>query len=107
MEPHLPAATVGQLATQMARQYGSGAALAIKPGFRTRTTTFQNLEDRALQIGRYLQTRGVEKGDRVLLWAPNAPEWVQCFFACHKIGAVLVPLDVRSAPDFVAAVIEK
>ena len=61
----------------------------------------------SLRMARYLQERGVEKGDRVLLWAPNMPEWVELYFAGHAIGAVLVPLDVRSARDFVDAVIAR
>ena len=33
---------------------------------------------------------GVERGERVVLWATNVPEWVVLQFALAKIGAVLV-----------------
>jgi fatty-acyl-CoA synthase len=36
---------------------------------------------------------GIEKGDRVALWAPNIPEWIVAQFALSKIGAILVPVD--------------
>ena len=34
------------------------------------------------------------------------PQWVLAFFGALRAGAVAVPLDVRSAPDFVARVLE-
>src|SRR5438552_12746493 len=33
---------------------------------------------------------GVERGERVVLWATNVPEWVVLQFALAKIGAILV-----------------
>ena len=55
----------------------------------------------------YLQERGVHKGDRVLLWGSNSPWWVVAFFGVLRAGAIAVPLDIRSAPDFVARVVER
>ncbi|MBE7370292.1 AMP-binding protein [Dermacoccus barathri] len=36
---------------------------------------------------------GVEKGDRVGIWAPNCPEWTLTQYATAKIGAVLVNIN--------------
>ena len=47
---------------------------------------------------------GVQKGDRVLLWDPNMPQWVLASFGALRAGAIAVPLDMRSAPDFVTRV---
>lgn len=99
--------TLADLPSHLARQFGDRPALLIKPGFRTRVTTYQQLDELASRAARLLQERGVRKGDRVLLWAPNMPQWVGLFFGCHKAGAVLVPLDVRSSPDFAATIIAK
>ena len=33
---------------------------------------------------------GIEKGDRVGIWAPNCAEWTQLQYATAKIGAILV-----------------
>ncbi|MDT7602994.1 MAG: long-chain acyl-CoA synthetase, partial [Acidobacteriota bacterium] len=44
------------------------------------------------------------KGDRVILWGENSPEWVAAFFGCLLRGAIVVPLDAASAPDFAARV---
>ena len=37
-----------------------------------------------------LLARGVEKGDRVGIWAPNRYEWVVVQYATARIGAILV-----------------
>jgi len=36
---------------------------------------------------------GIQKGDRVGIWATNCAEWVVCQFATAKIGAVLVNIN--------------
>lgn len=36
---------------------------------------------------------GIEKGDRVGMWAPNRPEWLLTQFATARIGAVLVNIN--------------
>ncbi|WP_089252840.1 AMP-binding protein [Rhodococcoides kyotonense] len=40
-----------------------------------------------------LLVKGVGKGDRVGIWAPNCPEWVLAQYATAKIGAVLVNIN--------------
>jgi len=53
-----------------------------------------NLRARALAI--LLQSEyGIQKGDRVAVLAVNAPEYLDAFFACTLIGAILVPLNWR------------
>ena len=36
---------------------------------------------------------GIERGDRVAIWAPNVWEWVVAALGLHSAGAVLVPLN--------------
>jgi fatty-acyl-CoA synthase len=52
--------------------------------------TFAALEREARTIARGLMALGVERGERVVLWATNVPEWVVLQFALAKIGAILV-----------------
>jgi long-chain acyl-CoA synthetase len=39
-----------------------------------------------------------------LFWSENSPEWIVAFYGCLLRGAVVVPLDLKSAPDFAARV---
>ncbi len=82
---------VGELLTLLARDYPQNEAL-IYPDRELRYD-FSQLEWFARQIARGLLSIGVERGDRVALWAHNIPEWVVLQFALAKIGAILVTVN--------------
>lgn len=44
-------------------------------------------------LARGLLSRGITKGDRVGIWAPNCAEWVLVQYATAKIGAILVNIN--------------
>lgn len=50
---------------------------------------------RANRVAKALMSIGVEKGDKVGVWAKNVPEWPLIMFACSKIGAVLVTVNTN------------
>src|SRR5215207_2330410 len=86
---------------------GGETAFAHRRGLRLVRWSYGRVAETAYGFARELEARGVGKGERVLLWAANGPEWVAAFFGCVLRGAVVVPLDVESAPDFVARVQEQ
>lgn len=53
-----------------------------------------NLRTRAL-AARLAQRYQIGKGERVAVLALNAPEYLDAFFACALLGAILVPLNWR------------
>jgi long-chain acyl-CoA synthetase len=83
---------------------GAATAFAHQSGLRVVRWSYARLAQAAWQTARWLESLGVGKGDRVLIWAENSPEWVAAFFGCLLRGAIVVPLDVQSTPDFVARV---
>jgi long-chain acyl-CoA synthetase len=97
--------TLDTLLEDLAERYGSRSALLYKPRYRTESWTYRQLFEQAGQMASWLRGQGVEKGDRVVIWAPNNPWWVVSFFGCLRLGAVVVPLDIRSSPDFVRCVV--
>ena len=78
----------------------SEIAYVHRRGFRTLRWTYRQLAEMAFRFARELETRGIGKGDRVLLWGDNCAEWVGAFFGCMLRGAVAVPMDRIAAPDF-------
>ncbi|HJQ22633.1 MAG TPA: AMP-binding protein [Blastocatellia bacterium] len=83
---------------------GNATALAHRRGLRVERWSYKRLRDTAFQFARELERRGIQKGERVLIWGENCAEWVAMFFGCLARGVIVVPLDVESAPDFVARV---
>jgi long-chain acyl-CoA synthetase len=61
--------------------------------------TYDELNKASIQVAATLSAYGVTKGDRVLTWAANDPWLVAAYFAVWRLGAVIVPLDLRMAPE--------
>ena len=55
--------------------------------------SFRELEAEARVIARGVMAAGVQRGDRVAVWATNVPEWIVLQFALAKIGAILVTVN--------------
>jgi long-chain acyl-CoA synthetase len=83
---------------------GNSTAFAHRRGLRVARWSCARLRATAFQFARELEARNIVKGDRVLFWAENSAEWVAAFFGCLLRGAIVVPLDMESSPEFVARV---
>src|SRR5690348_250276 len=83
---------------------GAETAYAQVRGYRTVRWTYGQVAKVAFQCAREFATRGVAKGDRVMLWGENCAEWVAAFFGCALLGAAVVPMDQGSRADFVRQV---
>src|SRR5918996_4533221 len=83
---------------------GTETAVVRRGGLRLTKWSSAEIARRAFQFARELEARGISRGDRVLFWGENGAEWIAAFFGCLLRGVVVVPLDLKSAPDFVARV---
>lgn len=61
--------------------------------FEDRVLTYRDLHEASNTIARNLQKLGIRKGDHVLLFLFNGPEFLKIWFALAKLGAVTVPLN--------------
>lgn len=73
--------------------------------FGDEVRTHAELHDRAARLASVLSAAGVEAGDRVALLLHNRIEFVEALLACHRLGAVAVPINFRLAPDEVEFVL--
>ena len=53
-----------------------------------REITFMELRNRVATLAGALRAKGVEKGDRVIIYMPMIPEALEAMLACARIGAV-------------------
>jgi long-chain acyl-CoA synthetase len=81
-----------------------GPFLVHDDGFRTRTFSYRETARAARGFAATLATAGVGKGDKVVFFSENRPEWIIAFWGCLLVGAIVVPIDYRSSPDFLARV---
>ncbi len=52
------------------------------------TITYAELKDQVARLAGALRARGVEKGDRVIVYMPMIPQAVMAMLACARLGAV-------------------
>jgi long-chain acyl-CoA synthetase len=81
-----------------------GDFLVYDDGFRSRSYTYANVAHAARRFSARLHAVGLRKGDKVVFWSENRPEWVVAFWGCLLGGVVVVPIDYRASPDFLARV---
>jgi len=58
----------------------------------TRSISFAELFTETNRVANYLKSLGLERGDRVALVMPMAPEIVSILYACFKLGLIAVPI---------------
>jgi long-chain acyl-CoA synthetase len=63
--------------------------------FEHKTYTYADLCRRTRHIAASLLQEGIKPGDRIAFLLPNCLEIVLCYYACFKIGAIAVPLNIR------------
>ncbi|WP_250005990.1 AMP-binding protein [Actinoplanes sp. M2I2] len=80
--------TIGANLERTVARFGEREALVdVAAG---RRWTYAELDADVNRLARGLLARGIGKGDRVGIWAPNCAEWVITQYATAKIGAILV-----------------
>lgn len=79
----------------------SAARYPDKPAyvFFGRSLSYSALRKQALAVAGWLQSRGVKKGDRVLLQMQNCPQFVAAFYAILRADAVVVPVSPMNTAE--------
>jgi acyl-CoA synthetase (AMP-forming)/AMP-acid ligase II len=83
--------TIPALVEEAAARWGDRAAVVDG---ETRLG-FAALGQAAADAARAFIARGIERGDRVAVWAPNSWEWVVAALGAQSAGASLVPINTR------------
>ena len=83
--------TIGENLRRTAARHGDREALVVRS--QNYRATYRELYDATSVLARALIASGIEKGDRVGIWAPNRFEWVIVQFATARIGAILVNIN--------------
>jgi long-chain acyl-CoA synthetase len=77
--------------------HATRVALRMERGKREEIYTYADLQELATRLGVFLVGGGVGAGERVMLFAKNAPEWAMAYFGTLKAGATSVPVGHESS----------
>lgn len=83
---------------------GSREALLRINAYRTWRWSYRDLVERSEAFAAELERRGVEPGERILIWSENRPEWAAAFWGAVLRRVAVVPVDFRSTPDLVRTI---
>jgi len=67
--------------------------------FFGRDMSFAELKRQAERLAGWMQSRGLAKGDRVILYMQNCPQYVVAFYAIQRADAVVVPVNPMNRAD--------
>jgi long-chain acyl-CoA synthetase len=81
-----------------------GEFLVYDDGYRRRRHSYDEVGRAARAFAARLAAAGLSKGDKVVFWGENRPEWIVCYWGCLIAGVIVVPIDYRSSPEFVQKV---
>ena len=94
--------TIGKMLRESARLHANDDALV----FPDSRLTHAGLYDAAMGWARALAALGVKRGEHVGLLLPTCPEFVEIYFGCALIGAVVVPVNARYQPGELAYLVK-
>ena len=104
-QPQLQSLTLGQILDRTVAAHGDRDALVyVDRDFRLTYGEFAEVVDK---LARGLMALGVQKGEKVAVWATNIPYWVALQFATAKIGAVLLTVNTNYKSAEVAYLLEQ
>ncbi len=83
--------TIPEMVLSAADRFGDAEAVVDGP----LRFTFTEIVERIRCAAGAFADLGVDKGDRVAVWAPNSAEWIIAAFGLLTAGGVLVPVNTR------------
>jgi fatty-acyl-CoA synthase len=97
--------TIGEIIGTIAREHpDDDAIIHTEMGVRY---DYGSLLREVDQAAMGLIKAGIQRGDKVALWAPNIPEWIISMLALAKMGAITVPIDPGAGRDDLHFILEQ
>ena len=95
MEVEMPKVKMYDFLYERTKQHPNFTAL----NFYGRKITFAEFYDYVEEVAKAFLSKGIKKGDYVVIAMPTTPEAVYLLFALNRIGAVAVELDPRTTKE--------
>lgn len=90
-ETPLIGVTIGEYFRRIVKKHGDNEALVVvNQGYRA---TYKQLWEEVDSVAKSFLAHGIERGDRVGIWAANRYEWVLVQLATARVGAIMVNIN--------------
>ncbi|WP_455464999.1 long-chain-fatty-acid--CoA ligase [Candidatus Hodarchaeum mangrovi] len=91
-----PLKTISDTLVESATDFPEKPAILLAgKNFKTTKITYRELNQKSTNFAKNLYKRlNIRKGDRIALYLPNFPEFIIAYYACQKLGAIVVPLNI-------------
>ncbi|MBB4374401.1 acyl-CoA synthetase (AMP-forming)/AMP-acid ligase II [Bradyrhizobium sp. cir1] len=96
LESEYETITIGQLVSMRATMHGSRTAIEVFE--RGERATYSEMNGLSNKYAHALHALGVRKRDRIGVMLPNRIDFPILWFAIAKLGAVMVPINMRYTP---------
>jgi acyl-CoA synthetase (AMP-forming)/AMP-acid ligase II len=94
--------SAGDLLARNARNFPNDIGLI----FGDKKFTWEKLDNRAKAFANSLFDLGLQRGDRVAIYAKNSNQWVEALFGLAQVGLVTVTVNYRLTASEVAFIVE-
>lgn len=99
--------SLGFTIKRLVHEYRDRVALIHYEGFHRQTYTFRDFYTLTHTLSCHLYARGLRKGDRVMVWAPNGAHWILAYLVAAYSGITLVPVDILASSTFAQKIYQR
>lgn len=87
--------------------FGDRPAAGLRGEYGLRWVSYRALLDRAWDVAAVLADVGLARGDHILIWSSNCPEWLACLLGALSRGIVVVSVDDDASPALAGRVVKE
>jgi len=78
-----------------------GEFVVYDDGYRSRSFSYAEVAAGARAFAARLGAERIGKGEKIIFWGENRPEWIAALWGCLLRGVIAVPIDYRASPELV------
>ncbi len=93
--------TVGHFINLLSRDFANRNAITYYSKYRVYKYTFKEINELVEKLSVYFYENGIKKGDKILVYAGNCPEWGTILLSAGLTGIIIVPVDFNSNLELV------
>jgi long-chain acyl-CoA synthetase len=97
--------SLGHFLPFLAYELKERRAVTYFRGYRTYRYSYREMFLFVRKVSAFLLEKGLRKGDTVLVFAGNCPEYASLLLACGATGIIVVPVDANSGRELVDRII--